>query len=60
MMNATLSHGNDSAGGTIAWTAPELLNPTIYAQDGGHTGEPTKQSDMYAFAITIWEVRPPV
>jgi serine/threonine protein kinase len=42
-----------SNGGTVRWMAPEL-----YKEDDGHgTSWPSARSDVYALAITIWEVR---
>jgi hypothetical protein len=36
--------------------APELLDPERYEIDENTAGSPTKESDLYALAITIWEV----
>jgi hypothetical protein len=36
--------------------APELLDPDKYEMDEDIAGSPTKESDLYALAITIWEV----
>jgi serine/threonine protein kinase len=48
-----------STGGSLRWTAPELLDPERYMTDieEKNRGRATKQSDMYALAITTWEVR---
>jgi hypothetical protein len=37
--------------------APELLDPDHYGISEDEGGRPTKASDIYALAITIWEVR---
>jgi hypothetical protein len=36
--------------------APELLDPDRYGIGEDIAGRPTKESDLYALAITIWEV----
>jgi hypothetical protein len=36
--------------------APELIDPDRYEIDEDIAGRPTKESDLYALAITIWEV----
>jgi hypothetical protein len=36
--------------------APELLDPDGFGICEDDAGRPTKASDMYALAITIWEV----
>ncbi|OCH87303.1 kinase-like protein [Obba rivulosa] len=38
--------------GTVRWTAPELLDPESY----GVQPVRTPQSDVYAFAMTAWEI----
>jgi serine/threonine protein kinase len=44
-----------SAGGTVRWMAPEL-----HDEDDGHgSTRPSVRSDIYALAITFWEVRAP-
>lgn len=53
---ATLSTKTTMAsvrGGTVRWMAPELL----YPEDYGFTHcTPSKESDMYALAMVIYEV----
>jgi serine/threonine protein kinase len=41
----------EPVGGTIRFMAPELLDP------GSEGTKLTVQSDIYALAITLWEVR---
>ncbi|KAF9643193.1 kinase-like protein [Thelephora ganbajun] len=42
-----------TAGGTVRWMSPELLDPDRF----GITGcRPTKQSDCYAFGMVVYEV----
>ena len=43
-----------TGGGTIPWMSPELLYPEHF---GITDCRPTKQSDCYAFAMVIYEVR---
>jgi serine/threonine protein kinase len=43
-----------SASGTVRWMAPELLQ----IDNGSGCSQVTVRSDIYALAITIWEVRP--
>jgi serine/threonine protein kinase len=38
--------------GTIRYMAPELLD----YEEFNSTGQPTKKSDVYALAITVWRV----
>lgn len=40
--------------GSIRWMAPELLHPT---QSGREHGRATAESDVYAFAMLMLEVR---
>jgi serine/threonine protein kinase len=42
-------------GGTTRWMAPELLDPEKYGIPEDQNTI-TKESDVYALAITIWEV----
>jgi serine/threonine protein kinase len=60
-LNSTTTATTSSFGGSTLWMAPELLYPERYMEELGSAsnGQPTKQSDMYALAITIWEVRSP-
>jgi hypothetical protein len=43
--------------GACRWTAPEVMNPT---EDAASTNDPlslfTKESDVYAFGMTVLEV----
>lgn len=41
-------------GHTLRWSAPELLDPERF---GFKRGGPTKKSDIYSMAMTIYEVR---
>lgn len=41
-------------GGTTAFMSPELLMPSIF---GSTVSVPTAGSDIYAFAVTIFQVR---
>ena len=43
-----------TAGGTIRWTSPELLDPERF---GASDDRPTKQSDCYALGMVVYEVR---
>jgi serine/threonine protein kinase len=43
-----------STSGTVRWMAPELLQ----MDNGSGCSQVTVRSDIYALAITIWEVRP--
>jgi serine/threonine protein kinase len=45
---ATMSTGR----GTVRYMAPELLD----WETSDSTGRPTKESDAYALAITVWRV----
>lgn len=40
--------------GTVRWMAPELLVPEEYGFEHSH---PSKESDVYAFGMVIYEVR---
>jgi serine/threonine protein kinase len=42
-------------GGTIRWMAPELLDPERFGFDHDHCS-PSRQSDLYAFGMVIYEV----
>ena len=42
--------------GTVRYMAPELLNPP---QFGLTNSDPSKESDIYSFAMTAYEVFPP-
>jgi serine/threonine protein kinase len=44
----------DVVGGTVRYMSPELHQACL---DVACTSRPTIQSDVYAFAITLWEVR---
>ncbi|KAG5178184.1 kinase-like domain-containing protein [Tribonema minus] len=41
------------AGGTLAWTAPEVFKPRV---GGGHRSNFTFKSDVYSYGIVVWEV----
>ena len=41
-----------SFGGTLSWMSPELLDPPRFGSDGC----PTRESDLYALAMVIYEV----
>lgn len=43
----------ESGGGTERWMAPELLDPEQY---GFSHCSPSKESDIYAFGMVIYEV----
>lgn len=43
-----------AGGGTVRWMAPELLNPEEYGFTHCH---PSKESDIYALGMVIYEVR---
>lgn len=38
---------------TVRWCPPELLDPERYGSKGG---DPTKRSDIYSMAMTVYEV----
>ena len=42
-----------SAGGTIRWMGPELLDPQAFGSTDGH---PTRESDCYSLGMVIYEV----
>lgn len=42
----------DSLGGTYAWMSPELLE----SSGSGTNVRPTRESDCYAFGMTVYEV----
>jgi hypothetical protein len=42
--------------GSTAWMAPEQLAPEDMGIPDDQAGLPTKESDMYAWAMTAWEV----
>ena len=44
---------NFSLRGVNVWEAPELIRPSLF----GTSGHPTFETDIYAFACTIYEVR---
>jgi hypothetical protein len=48
-----------SSGGSLRWMAPELLDPDQYVLEVEEKdmGRATKKSDIYALALTTWEVR---
>ena len=52
-----------AAGGTLRFQAPELINPDNFLADDGLPdsryckGDPTTKSDVYALAMTVFEVR---
>lgn len=50
VITLTTNDTGDSAGGTVRWMAPELLNP--------HDDEPlnAKECDIYSFAGVSYEV----
>jgi serine/threonine protein kinase len=53
---ATLACG---VAGSRQWMAPELLDTehcSLISGEAERAGKPTKQSDLYALALTIWEV----
>ena len=43
-----------TAGGSIRWMSPELLDPD---QSGTTDRRPTKESDCYALGMVVYEVR---
>jgi len=44
-----------TAGGTLRWTSPELLDPDRFGISDSDC-RPTKQSDCYAFGMVVYEV----
>ena len=46
-----------TAGGTLPWISPELLDPERF---GASDNRPTKGSDCYALGMVVYEVRPDV
>ena len=42
--------------GLVRYMAPELLNPSQFNLENGN---PSKESDVYSFAMTVFEVRLP-
>ena len=50
---AAYNYASIRGGSAIRWTAPEILNPV---QFGLTSNQPTFQSDMYAFGMTLIEV----
>lgn len=46
---------SNNGAGTMRWMAPELLIPEDYGFD--HC-KPSKESDMFAVGMVIYEVRP--
>jgi serine/threonine protein kinase len=42
--------------GSLRWMAPELLDPESYGVSVDEAGVLTQESDIYALAITVWEV----
>jgi serine/threonine protein kinase len=56
MLNMTRTIGKTQGAGSLRWMAPELLDPDAYEIPETEAGITTKQSDIYALAITIWEV----
>jgi serine/threonine protein kinase len=57
MLHATKTSTVSRGSGSLRWMAPELLDPDHYGISEDEGGRPTKASDIYALAITIWEVR---
>jgi serine/threonine protein kinase len=57
VLNATAAATGLGSGGSLRWMAPELLLPEQYQVKPEDEGKPTKESDLYALAITVWEVR---
>jgi serine/threonine protein kinase len=56
VLHATKTATEARGGGSLRWMAPELLDPEGYGISEVEAGIPTKQSDVYALAMTIWEV----
>ena len=50
---ATTNTSTTDGGYTVRWSAPELLDPERF---GLKRGGPTKKSDIYSMAMTIYEV----
>ena len=48
------SSGPGDPGGTVAWMSPEMLWPEEFDLKDA---KPTKESDVYALGILIYEVR---
>jgi serine/threonine protein kinase len=56
MLHATRTATLYRGAGSLRWMAPELLNPEDHNIIQDEAGRPTKSSDIYALAITVWEV----
>jgi serine/threonine protein kinase len=56
MLHATKTATEARGAGSLRWMAPELLDPDGYGILEAEAGIPTKHSDIYALAMTIWEV----
>jgi serine/threonine protein kinase len=56
MLHATKTATGSPGMGSLRWMAPELMDPDEYGIAEDQAGRPTKLSDMYALAMTIWEV----
>ena len=50
----TMSSKSTVAGGTTPFMSPELLVPSRFGQE---KSTPTKEADIYAMAMTIYQVR---
>jgi serine/threonine protein kinase len=55
-LHATRTSTTTGGAGSLRWMAPELLDPEKYDIPEPDANRPTKESDVYALAITIWEV----
>ncbi|OCH85408.1 kinase-like protein, partial [Obba rivulosa] len=40
-------------GSSLRWSAPEIMNPEAFAL---HTAAMTRQTDVFAFGVTTWEI----
>jgi len=45
-----------TAGGTLRWMSPELLDPARFGRQESDDDRPTRQSDCYALGMVIYEV----
>lgn len=54
MSSTSLITASATGGGTVRWMAPELLMPEEY---GLTHSKSSKESDVYAFGMVIYEVR---
>jgi serine/threonine protein kinase len=56
MMQARNEATSTLSTGSTAWMAPEQLAPEDMGISDDQTSLPSKESDMYAWAVTAWEV----